>query len=90
MAATLFLTWLSACIVNLWFLGTKVDPKLKYGTGLQLIIAEARAQAWKQMVVELATRVHQTLQQPTSAADADRGPLVACARQALSMAVSSN
>jgi hypothetical protein len=73
-----------------FFLSSTVAEARNQEIEQRLLIAEARAQAWKQMVVELATRVHQTLQQPTNAADANRGPLVACARQALSMAVSSN
>lgn len=56
----------------------------------KLAAAEARSQALKKQLVELASRVHQTLQQPLSAADANRGPLIACASQALELALSPN
>jgi inward rectifier potassium channel len=55
----------------------------------KLAAAEAQVHALKQQLVELATRVHQTLEQPSIAADADKGPLLAFASQALSMALSS-
>lgn len=57
---------------------------------MQILIAEARAQAWKQMVIELASGIQQTLRQPSSAANADSGKLVASARQALSVALATN
>lgn len=56
----------------------------------RLAAAEAQVHALKKQLVELATRVHQTLQQSSTAADADKGPLVAFASQALSRALSSN
>lgn len=52
----------------------------------KLAAAEAQVQVLKKQLIELATRVHQTLQQPSTAADADKGPLLAIASQALSMA----
>lgn len=54
----------------------------------KLAAAEAQVNALKKQLVELATRVHQTLQQSSS--DADRGPLVAFASQVLSMSISSS
>ncbi|CAM6094222.1 unnamed protein product [Calypogeia fissa] len=56
----------------------------------RVLIAEARALAWKQMVIELASGIQQTLQQPSLAANADSGNLVATARQALSVALTTN
>lgn len=55
----------------------------------RLAAAEAQVLVLKKQLVELATRVHQTLEQPSTAADADKGPLVAFASQTLSMALSS-
>lgn len=57
---------------------------------LKLGAAEAQVLALKKQLIELATRVHQTLQQSSTAADADKGPLIAFASQALSMALPSN
>lgn len=55
----------------------------------KLAAAESQIHALKQQLVELSTRVHQALEQPSTAADADKGTLVAFASQALSMALSS-
>ena len=55
----------------------------------KLAAAETQVLALRKQLVELATRVHQTLEQPSTAADADKGPLVAFASQTLSLALSS-
>jgi hypothetical protein len=56
----------------------------------KVLIAEARAVAWKQMVIELASGIQQTLQQPSSAANADPRNLLASAKQALSVALATS
>lgn len=53
----------------------------------KLAAAESQVHLLKKQLVELATRVHQTLQQPSTAAEA---PLVSAASQALSMSLSLN
>lgn len=53
----------------------------------KLAAAEAQVHLLKKQLVELATRVQQTLQQPSTAAEA---PLVSAASQALSMSLSLN
>ncbi|KAG0566228.1 hypothetical protein KC19_7G047600 [Ceratodon purpureus] len=55
----------------------------------KLVAVEAQVHALKKQLVELATRVHQTLEQPSTAADADKGPLLAFAAQTLAVALSS-
>ncbi|BBN01625.1 hypothetical protein MPTK1_2g08920 [Marchantia polymorpha subsp. ruderalis] len=62
------------------------EPQFKGQQELEqrALIAEARAHQWKQMVIELASGIQDTLQQPTTAAFADAGPLIATAQLALS------
>ncbi|KAL2642348.1 hypothetical protein R1flu_009935 [Riccia fluitans] len=55
----------------------------------RVLLAEARAFQWKEMVIELASGIQETLQLPATAAAADAGPLIASAQQALSRALRS-